>query len=114
MVAIEYYESQRKMFEVLKKEIKETLLWELQEIEKLEKAEATENRLKSIQSRKKRVEQFYMLTEMFEDILKLNQKMLMEAKKEIDFMKSAITVNNIEIDVWVKNYKKLLNDRIKD
>ena len=114
MVAYEYFDTQKQMWFVLKKEIKEKLIWEIQEIEKLEKADATENRLKAITSRKKRVEDFYVLIELFEDILKVNEKMLIESKKEIDFMKSALTVASAESDVWVENYKKLLNDRIKN
>jgi hypothetical protein len=55
-----------------------------------------------------------VLIELFEDILKVNEKMLIESKKEIDFMKSALTVASAESDVWVENYRKLLNDRIKD
>ena len=37
MVAYEYFDTQKKMWFVLKKEIKEKLIWEIQEIEKLEK-----------------------------------------------------------------------------
>jgi hypothetical protein len=114
MVAYEYFDTQKQMWFVLKKEIKEKLIWEIQEIEKLEKAEATENRLKAIISRKKRVEDFYVLIELFEDILKVNEKMLIESKKEIEFMKSVVTVCNAENDIWMSNYRKLLNDRIKN
>ena len=109
VVAIEFYETQRKMFEQLSKEITDKIKWEISEIEKLQLTEMTENKFKSIENRKKRIEDFYRLIELMNDLIAYHENTIKEFMKELEFSRNVITLNYVEQQTLLELLKKLVN-----
>jgi hypothetical protein len=109
VVAIEFYETQRKMFEQLSKEITDKIKWEISEIEKLQLTEMTENKFKSIENRKKRIEDFYRLIELMNDLIAYHENTIKEFMKELEFSRNVITLNYVEQKTLLELLKKLVN-----
>jgi len=109
VVAIEFYETQKKMFEQLSKEITDKIKWEISEIEKLQLTEMTENKFKSIENRKKRIEDFYRLIELMNDLIAYHENTIKEFMKELEFSRNVITLNYVEQKTLLELLKKLVN-----
>jgi wobble nucleotide-excising tRNase len=109
VVAIEFYETQKKMFEQLSKEITDKIKWEISEIEKLQLTEMTENKFKSIENRKKRIEDFYRLIELMNDLIAYHENTIKEFMKELEFSRNVITLNYVEQQTLLELLKKLVN-----
>jgi len=109
VVAIEFYETQKKMFEQLSKEITDKIKWEISEIEKLQLTEMTENKFKSIENRKKRIEDFYRIIELMNDLIAYHENTIKEFMKELEFSRNVITLNYVEQQTLLELLKKLVN-----
>jgi hypothetical protein len=111
MIYSDYAKTQKQIFDICIEEIESKLNWQLAEIKKLEQSEMTENRFKSIQSRKKDVEKWFELLTLVKDLNTIENKKNEEYEKEITFLKSMVEMNYKENNFWMQKAKEFLNDK---